>query len=281
MKVHWLQSDIRQTFLTYRFYNFPLLFGNKPIADVYLSLNDPHSFMLIQVLSELESRFNLTFRLYLVTNTTLSSEVDAELLNQWALKDANFIAQKYGLMTVSSFPEMKTLVTGQQTWLLHGKTVKQALKVFVDTWSNNFEEDFPISTPVITAQINNQRRMFRRCYYTSVAIFFCGNWFSGVDRLEYLERLLNEKGLSKEAPRLTYTKNNLALSDSYVASGQEDAIQAFISLDSPFAYLGLVQAKRLSEHYKIPIEIKPLVSMDMRGGVTPEHKQRYMLLDAI
>ncbi|WP_426358861.1 hypothetical protein ACPUVO_01030 [Pseudocolwellia sp. HL-MZ19] len=198
MKVHWLQSNMRQSFLTYRFYNLPLLFGNKPIADVYLALNDPHSFMLIQVLSDIEKRFNLTFRLYLVTNTTLSSEVDAALLNQWALKDANHIADKYGLIKISSFPDMKTLVTGQQTWLLHAKTVEQALAVFTDTWANNFTEHFPISTPVITAQINNQRRMFRRGYHASGGLFFCGNWFVGIDRLEHLELLLNEKGLNKE-----------------------------------------------------------------------------------
>ena len=279
MKVHWLQSNMRQSFLTYRFYNLPLLFGNKPIADVYLSLNDPHSFMLVQVLSDIEKRFNLTFRLYLVTNTTLSSEVDATLLKQWALKDANHIADKYDLIKVSQFPDMKTLVTGQQTWLLHAKTVEQALAVFIDTWGDNFTDHFPISTPVITAQINNQRRMFRRGYHTSGGLFFCGNWFVGVDRLEHLEVLLNEKGLSKEEATVAFNKNNLQFLPSSNEVGTE-SIEAFVSLNSPFAYLGLIQAKKLSDHYQIPLSIKPMIPMDMRGGVISEHKQRYMLLDA-
>ncbi len=280
MKVHWLQSSMRQSFLTYRFYNLPLLFGNKPIADVYVSLNDPHSFMLLQVLSDIEQRFNLTFRLYLVTNTTLSSEVDAALLKQWAIKDANYIADKYDLIKVSSFPEMKTLVTGQQTWLLHVKTAEQALEVFADTWSDNFTEHFPISTPVITAQINNQRRMFRRGYHASGAVFFCGNWFSGIDRLEHLELLLIEKGLSKKESKVSFNRNNLKFSDVPKDNIDQSPVEAFISLNSPFAYLGLIQAKKMTEHYQVPLSIKLMLPMDMKGGVLSEHKQRYMLLDA-
>lgn len=280
VKVHWLQSSFRQSFLTYRFYSLPLLFGNKAIADVYLSLNDPHSFMLVQVLSDIEKRFNLTFNLYLVADTTLSSEVDVALLKEWSLKDANYIADKYGLIKVKSFPNMKSLVTGQQTWLLQVKTVAQALDVFTHTWLDKFTDHFPLSTPVITAQINNQRRLFRRGYHASGAIFFCGNWFVGIDRLEHLELLLHDKGLNKEDDGVNYYKNNLRFTASNLKEESSPTIEAFVSLNSPFAYIGLVQAKKLSDHYQVHLSIKPMIPRSMRGRVIDEHKQRYMLLDA-
>lgn len=134
MKVRWLQSHVRKSLLTYRFYNFPLLFGNKPIADVYLSLNDPYSFMLAQVLPDIEKRFNITLNLYLVAETTPGPEVNVPLLKEWSLKDANYIANKYGLAQVSAFPNIKSLVTGQQSWILNVKNVQDALNIFNDTW---------------------------------------------------------------------------------------------------------------------------------------------------
>lgn len=76
-----------------------------------------------------------------------------------------------------------------------------------------------------------------------------------------------------------YDKNNLQLYDNKGAA-VESNIEAFISLNSPFAYLGLVQAKKLSDKYHVPLTIKPLVPISMRGIVIPEYKKRYMLLDA-
>jgi len=280
VKVHWLQSPLRQSLLTYRFYSIPLIFGDKPIAEVYLSLNDPHSFMLLQVLSDLETRFNITFKLYLVTEQTPSPEVNVPLLKKWALKDANYIASKYGLSHVEQFPGIKTLITGQQTWLLHVKNVQDALMVFKDTWFDQYTDHFPLSTPVITAQINNQRKLFKRGHHATGSIFFCGEWFLGVDRLEHLEFLLNEKGLSKEGEKVTYDKNRLQIFDKQDIQITGADIIAFVSLNCPFSYLGLLQAKKLSVHYKIPLVIKPLLPVSMRGVIVPEYKQRYMVIDA-
>lgn len=280
MKVRWLQSRLRQVYLNSRFYSFPIFLGNKPIAEVYLSLNDPHSFMLMQVLQDIEQRFHLTLRLYLVAETTKGSDVNVPLSKQWALKDANYIADKYSLTKVKGFPSTKTLVTGQQSWLLQVKTVADALQVFNDTWLDKYTDHYPLSTPVITSQINNQRRLFRRGYYSSGAMFFCGNWFVGIDRLEYLERLLNEKGLNKNDADVFYTKNKLQLLTTNSQYFDTSSIKAYVSPNSPFSYIGLVQARKLSEHYHIPLSIKPLVPMSMRGIFIPEHKERYMLLDA-
>jgi len=267
--------------LTYRFYQLPMLLGKKPIADVYLSLNDPHSFMLAQVLPEIEKRFHITFNLYLVADTTSGEEVDVSLLRQWALKDANYIAEKYGLTQVDTFPHVKTLVTGQQSWILKVKNVQDALTIFNRTWFDEFDEHFPLSTPVINAQINNQRRLFRRGYHASASLFFCGEWFVGVDRLEHLERLLNAKGLSRDKATVVYDKNSLQLIENTESISNKSPIEAFVSLNSPFAYLGLIQAKKISEQYQVPLAIKPLIPINMQGVTIHEHKERYMLLDAV
>lgn len=209
MKPHWLQSDMRKLFLTYRFYDLPLLFGNKAIVEVYLSLNDPHSFMLVQMLPALEKQFDITFTLYLVADATPDPEIDTTRLKFWTLKSANNIADKYRLINVNTFPKNKALVTGQQTWISTVKSVEDALNVFNHTWFDKYEEHFPLSTPLITAQINNKRRLLRKGHHTSASILFCGEWLVGLDSLEHLAFLLNEKKLLKDNVTILNEENIL------------------------------------------------------------------------
>jgi len=220
MKPHWLQNNIRRFFLTYRFYYLPLLLGNKAIAEVYLSLNDPHSFMLVQMLPDIEKRFNITFKLYLVADTTPASEVDTTRLKFWTLKSANAIADKHRLIKVNTFPNINALVTGQQTWISNVKSTQDALKVFNDTWFDKYQEHFPFSTPLITAQLKNKRRLLRKGHYTSASILFCGEWLLGVDSLEHLAFLLNEKNLLNDNVAIQCEENQLQ---------EESNIETFVS----------------------------------------------------
>lgn len=221
---------MRQNLLTCRFYSLPLSLNEKPRADVYLSLNDPNSFMLLQVLLNIENRFNIHFNLYLVSETTSSSKVSVTLLKQCMLNDANFTAEKYNLTKVDTYPEAKNLITGQQSWLLSVKSISDALNVFNDTWFGQYEDDYPLSTPVISAQIKNQRRLYKKGYFAPGAILFCGVWFIGVDRLKDLEKDLEGKGLIKQTKEPTDIENLLPNNNKYIKENK-DKNEVFTSFD--------------------------------------------------
>jgi len=267
--------------LTMRFFTFPRLLGKSATADVYLALNDPHSFMLIQVLPELEKRFSIKFKLYLVYESIPGISIDANLLRQWAIKDANYIAEQYNLIKVDSFPCASSLITGQQSWQLKVKSLNDAIDIFKLTWLGGYYEHYQQSTPIINFQVKNQQRLLSYGHYYPGTIFFCGEWFTGVDRLEYLEKQLNIKELSKGGEQVDFQKNRLSftsLNDKNMGS-KPRVLEAFISLHSPYAYIGLLQAYRLCQHYGISLKIRPLLPL-MTSDIIADNKRRCIFLDA-
>jgi len=208
--------------------------------------------------------------------------IDATLLRQWAIKDANYIAEQYNLIKIKGFPSASSLITGQESWQLKVKNLNDALDIFKCTWLNEFLEHYQQSTPAINFQVKNQQRLLSYGHYYPASVFFCGEWFTGIDRLDHFEERLHTLRLNNEPYHINYQKNRLYFTCTHesVINQKQSVIEAYISLRSPYAYIGLVQAKKLSEYYNIPLKIKPLLPMMMNLSIT-ENKQRYIFLDAI
>jgi len=283
--VKLIRSNKRAWLLKLRYFTLPNWFRKTPVADVYLALNDPYSFMLIQVLPEIEQRFNIKFKLFLVYESVPGVTIDPKLMRAWAIKDANFIADQYQLKKIAQQPSQESLFTGQQMWQLRPKTLANAWQLFQQTWFDEFDDYYHASTPVINYQIKNLMRLVKRGHYLPASIFMAGQWFVGIDRLEHLEKRLTDFGLAKDDSSPFYQKNSLIFAEQTtktfaVDNHESNIIEAFISLRSPYSYIGLLQAEKLSQHYHIPLKIKPLLPMVMRGLTITENKQRYVVFDA-
>ena len=284
-KVKLIRSNKRAWLLKLRYFTVPNWFRKTPIAEVYLALNDPYSFMLIQVLPEMEKRFNIQFKLFLVYESVPGVTIDPKLMRTWAIKDANNIADQYQLKKITQQPTQESLFTGQQMWQLRPKTLANAWKLFQKTWFNEFDDYYHASTPVINYQIKNLMRLVKLGHYLPSSIFIAGQWFVGIDRLEHLEKRLTNLGLAIDDSISVYQKNNLIFADQskkeFAANNDApNAIEAFISLRSPYSYIGLLQAEKLSQHYQVPLKIKPLLPLVMRGLTITENKERYAVFDA-
>lgn len=237
--------------------------------------------MLLQVLHSFEERFDIQFKLYLVYDSVPGVSQDMDLFRQWAIKDANYIARQYGLEEVTAYPNARAYITGQQTWQLEVKNLTDALRVFKKTWFDEFPEYYQASTPVMNFQINNQKRLISKGHYSPAAIFFCGDWFVGVDRLYHFEQRLQFLHLHREGELHCFEKNKLQLlADRNLSVLKNRRLEVYISLRSPFSYLGCIQAHRLATHYGLELVIKLIVPMKMRGAFIPDIKQKYTFLDA-
>ena len=127
--IKWLQSDIRRTLLAFWQTTFGLPLKKTPIAEVYLSLSDPYSFILVQVLPQLEQRFNIKFKLFFVYSNLSQTSSDVDLWRIWAFKDAVSLAIQYDLLAPVRKPSQQMLLTGQQTWQMKDKTLKNAFDI--------------------------------------------------------------------------------------------------------------------------------------------------------
>lgn len=289
MKAAWIRSQCRALFLSVKYFSWQGLFVDKPMVEVYLALNDPHSFMLVQVLNDLQQRFNIKLKLFLIYEAVPSATKNPKLIRDWALKDANYIAQQYDLKLIEKYPSAKALITGQQVWQLSPKTIEHAVIIFNQTWFDEFDFYYNNSTPLINVQIKNQQRLIRKGHYLPATLFFAGDWFLGIDRLIHLEAKLTKHGLHNNEVTTKYSNNLLShpntlknddIDNRNNINSNNSPCEIFISLRSPYSYLGFEKIKALADKYQIPLVIKPILPLVMRGFDIPINKARYIYFDA-
>lgn len=285
LAVKWLTSRVRRFYLNLRHVYLLKLFKGKLIGEVYLALNDPYSFMLVQVLADLKKRFDIDFTLYMTHGALISFVENKRLWRNWALKDANDIAALYGLKSIEQYPSSKALATGQQLWQMLPTNVENAELIFDKTWADDFDDYFLASTPVITHQVKNLSRQINKGHELSASIHCFGDWFYGIDSLEHLEKSLNQLGFNINEPSVVYQRGNMVLPTTAAITEKKvneepQSITAYLSIRSPFSYLGLIQAKQLSELYQVPLNIKLVLPLMMRGVDVSNNKARYIFLDA-
>ena len=171
-------------------------------------------------------------------------------------------------------------------WQLKPKSLANAVEIFRKTWSNDFDVHYQYSTPVINFQIKNQNRQMSKGHYLPATIYFLGDWFWGIDRLDHFEQRLYELNLGINEHQILFQKNQLLLNTAAIEPAEKkaldaDAVEVFVSIRSPYSYLGFKQAQQLSTHYGVPLAIKPVLPMMMQGLSMPEIKQRYIFIDAV
>jgi 2-hydroxychromene-2-carboxylate isomerase len=291
LKIKWLHSQFRKKILIFRYVLLGRFFGRNAKVDVYLALNDPHSFMLVQMLARLESQYDAQFSIFFVMGALPGTTIAPELQQQWAIRDANLIAEQYQLVKVDNEPSLVLLATGQQAWQLQKSNLKNAEQIFLQTWGNTFQQHYQTSTPTITHQVKNQARLQDKGHYSAAVLFFAGEWFTGVDRLFHFETALCELGLltsitqkfsvDAEASRDLANFEYDFLPTSSKLNIELQQLEVFLSLRSPYSYLGFVQASALAEQYQLELIIKPVLPLLMRGASIPVVKQKYIYLDAL
>ncbi len=291
LKIKWLHSQNRQKLLILRYFLIGRLFGQNAQAEVYLALNDPHSFMLVQMLARLEEKYALKLKVFFIWGALPGVTIAPELYSKWAIQDANLIAKQHQLVKIDKVPSLMLLSTGQQEWQLLVNNINNAEQVFLRTWGDTFSEHYLASTPTITHQVKNQARLEEKGHYAAATIYFAGDWFAGVDRLFHFEKRLQQLGLitsvSMELSAGAKAAKELASTDfsdftiQPKINVEQQQLEIFLSLRSPYSYLGFVQAMALAERYQLKLVIKPVLPLLMRGASIPIAKQKYIYLDAL
>lgn len=276
----WLASKLRISWQLLRYKIKFALSSKPPKVEVYLALNDPYSFVLVQLLPRLQERYNISFEVFLIANANNEMVANHALWQQWAVVDANQLATRYDLIKINKLPEAHYIETGQQEWLLQPKTIENALNIFKKTWLEEFKEFYALSTPVINSLVNNQYRQKVKGHYLPATMRFAGEWFWGVDRLNHLESKLSLFSLGNSKASSLFTKTQLNLS-GLTTLDDNQPIHVYVSLRSPYSYLGFVQAQRLAQHYKRKLDIHLVMPMVMRGMKVSRNKQKYIFTDAV
>ncbi|MCL6417134.1 DsbA family protein [Aestuariirhabdus sp. Z084] len=257
--------------------------------QVFIKVDDPYSYLLLQALREFEQRYRAEFQYYIVSRLSHDMFPEPELWHNHAFRDAAHVARLYAFDypdSIDQQPEAVTEAVAAHLLSLSEQAdfCQRAVTVLGDYWTGQYAANNRFADPAPTLD-KNDRLLVSLGHYYSAMIHYNGEWYWGVDRLSHLEQRLNDLGLAANSSEdLVYDQSyrlfcqRLPLSD---AGPQRPTtpLRLFFSARSPYSYLGLERTVKLARHYQIPLEIKPVLPMMMRGMNVPSAKKWYIFHD--
>ncbi len=112
-------------------------------------------------------------------------------------------------------------------------------------------------------------------HYQGGMIYYAGEWYWGVDRLQFLEERLQELGLG-QGKRFIAKPMDWDRSDTRQT---DKPIIAYLSLRSPYSYMAAMQIYDLARQHGTTVDLRPVLPMVMRGYKVPKSKRLYIAGD--
>lgn len=265
------------------------LLGKHPTVHVFISPADPYSIMLTQVLKPLKDRFDVDWQYHTVMERPSNMYPKPEYWFEHALEDTRHLSKLYELPKLTRLPS-----TNQSEALAHQWACQEKSDEFLDFAANSglslwTSQNSPFANEVDThchrtaerVISKNEKHRHKLGHYFSAMLYFEGEWYWGLDRLEHLEIRLNEMGLNSATPSIQFNRQHIdtkkQVLDTTALSRKQ--LTLYFSLRSPYSYLALIKAHRLKEKYNIELNLKVVLPMVMRGLPVPNRKKMYIFLD--
>lgn len=270
------------------------LSSKNPVLDIFIKADDPYSYLLIQALPSIKSRFNISLKFHVFNEIDLQMYPKLQMWNKYASYDAYYIAKLYGFKFPSqdntpkiSVDEINTL-TYKLVEIEHEENfIEQADNLLSNFWFSS-TQPFPLNSnqdELFKKLHRNKTALADKGHYLGGMVFFEGEWYWGIDRLDHLEKRLIASGFSyKKNEKIQFNRSYADFcqthSNSYPKkSSNTQSLNLYWSARSPYSYIALIRAVQLAEHYQLPLEIKPVLPMMMRNMNVPTTKKMYIFFD--
>lgn len=288
------------------------LLGRSHHIEIYLRINDPYSYLLVQVLADFELRFNVTMEFRAILNLQQDMYPEAEMWHDNGFLDATHLADLYQLEWPSEAPNDKEDAKDAAS-KQHQKSSQLLLALEAQGRENNsvdwaaveavfkqywFQQPFNDLTQRLSADgkpcgaeltesvidqhlMANEKRLADQGHYMSAMLKYAGEWYWGLDRLDHLEKRLLQLSLGPNTDvRFDKTYSEFCKTQPLSAANPSlKKLTLYFSIRSPYSHLGLQQAITLAEHYQLELEVKPVLPMVMRGLSVPDTKKMYIFHD--
>jgi len=263
--------------------------GEQDLARVFINPRDPFGLPLLQALMQLQENYRVRFRVHTVWRLDDAMFPEPALWRAWAQQDATRLANLYDFTPPDRpTPPSEAELTSATARLLAAEKTPEALAtaltIFDELWHSTTGEA-PAARPDEATLAMNESMLRRLGHYQGSMVWYLGDWFWGVDRLDHLERSLIEQGLNRHAGgTISFTRtwsglatNGTVLPDNHPAAA--NSLEVFFSIRSPYSYLGLERAVQLANTWNIPLRLRPVLPMLMRGQSVPDAKKWYIFHD--
>ncbi|MFE8069649.1 DsbA family protein [Marinobacteraceae bacterium S3BR75-40.1] len=259
--------------------------------QVFLRLDDPYSALLVQALPDLLERFDIELQFHTVLHLDPSMFPAPEMWRANAMHDAAHLAHLYDLpYEPQGWLDDEGAIEAATAALLEAegnaeRYLRTAHSLFSHFWvqpSARLGSLPEYNRPSRLEQLaHNERQLREEGHYLSAMIGYGGEWYWGLDRLDHLERRLIALGAARQAdPEIHYDRTYRDFCRHSPPSARPRLpLVLYWSARSPYSYIGLERAVQLAHHYRIELQIKPVLPMVTRGMAVPKTKKMYIFLD--
>jgi 2-hydroxychromene-2-carboxylate isomerase len=267
--------------------------GKPHVVDFFHQVDDAYSHLAIEAIGPLLGRYDIDFRFHLTSQTDRSHAPEPDLLTAYARRDCEAVAPYYELDFPINAKQPAASKVSRVEGLLAGLTedprfLEVAIQAGRALWQGDAEaldqvaERIPSSSDAEVSaalEAGNALRTQRR-HYSGGMFWYAGEWYWGVDRLHHLERRLIRFGASKgtlTTPRF----DRPPLDPGTVQNDGRLSLEIFPSLRSPYTAMIFDRSMQLAESVGVPVTIRPVLPMVMRGAPVPAAKGFYIMLDTL
>ena len=271
--------------------------GRPHTVSVFLELDDPYSYLLSRYLPSLVEHYDIELRFYLTQACGDAFRPEPNMLAQYAEQDCARLAVELGIpfLDRGKAPPVEhrralinTLASGSRS-PGHAEEVMESLALY---WRGDTEA---IARRVSGAEqsdegdkllAKNQKRLTDMGHYNSASLYYAGEWYWGVDRLNHLVDRLETLGAKKEgassAPLASVRQvMQVSLPVAPPSAAKElPPLEFFCSFRSPYSYLLLKRVYAIADSFGLELIIRPVLPMVMRGMRVPRTKLMYIVIDA-
>ena len=269
------------------------LSGAKHRLTFYFRIDDPYSFLLAQVLPEFAAHFGVEIqpRTLLYIDESLYPAIDE--LDNLAPLDASRLAALHQLKFPAHWhkPDTKAALQASQILLRHeghpsyldlvcelAEVLWQGKPERIEALARRYDAE---SSDKAKLKLQARRDHFiKDGHYLTGTIYYAGEWYWSIDRLDHLAERLAHLGLGGGVAPKQYglAKRPTLHKHHNDVAGKE--LELFFSFRSPYSYVALARTFQLADHYQLNLIMRPVLPMVMRGLPVPSAKKFYILKDA-
>ena len=267
--------------------------GAPHVVEFFHQVDDAYSQLALEAITPLLEAYDIELRFHLVGQTDRLHAPEPEMLADYARRDCALVAPHYGLgfpadasrPSAQSVRRVEALLAGlisDSRFLDVAISAGRALWAGQDEALNRLAEHVPSATEAeITRALEsgNALRKKRR-HYSGGMFWYAGEWYWGVDRLHHLERRLIEYAAArKRVAALLFDRP--AINTGQIRDDGRLSLEIYPSLRSPYSAMIFDRSLELAASVGIPVSVRPVMPMVMRGVPAPAAKGFYIMLDAL
>ncbi|TCO78332.1 DsbA family protein [Chromatocurvus halotolerans] len=256
--------------------------GRPAVIEYFHQSDDPYSHLMLQLLPRLQEQYAVEFKPWLVGPPPDWAAPERGMLVDWSRRDAASLADHLGLAFARHHEQPQAAAVKLANAALadaidRGRFFEESPGISDALWRGRSLRSCPADGAQAAVDAGNARRQAAG-HYLGATLFYGGEWYWGPDRLHYLERRLQDAGLS----RTRATGDLLIPAQSSPAPpgnahGRE--LHFFLSFRSPYSYLAAPRVFELARSSNASLKLRFVLPMVMRGLPVPRAKTMYIMTD--